>query len=198
MNDKRTIEFEQGGVKVSLEVPGPMQQDGVWCEFCEYRFPKKNELYFYRGCYIVHALSDHGGHFEDIPCWIATPIPTPTPEQLKAIGMKLRDDRPMVCRADDFIWSTARLDEKAGEKDLIRGCHDCIPEIGHYRWHLVPAKADPVHTSCCKNWISALPDKSTNRCGNCARENDTCRFDKTDREYYGIIGCENGFVAKIN
>jgi len=122
--------FDEHGKQMGeIEKPGPIKQGGVWYEATEYRAPKKNEAYLSLDGVDVLAWSDSPQEGER---WIMRPIPAPTPEQLKAIGMKLDGDRPRECKEVILVWV------EDGPWNQVEGCYT----IGTYRWHLV--KADPA------------------------------------------------------
>ena len=114
--------YDEHGIQVGeIERPEPVEQDGKWWEPVEYRLPQKDE----------YALSSHESIYRSegvsiIPFWIMQPIPTPTAEQLKAIGMKKRDDRPVEVKLNDMVWNG---DGSYGNAML-----------GSCRWVLVPAE----------------------------------------------------------
>jgi hypothetical protein len=60
------------------------------------------------------------------------PIPRATPDQLKAIGMRERDQRPVECSSGDTIWSSQEQAITIREDD-VENYH-----IGKYRWVLMP------------------------------------------------------------
>jgi hypothetical protein len=145
--------FDERGKQVGeIEKPEPVEQDGVWYEAVEYRAPKEGDNYISYTGMVVTAI------FDDYPKshWIMRPIPTPTSEQLKAIGMKLRDDSPVECKNDEIIWgglSACRLDPHGSN----------AIHLGTYRWHLVKDESAPVKscgtcgdTTCCNNYKEPL------------------------------------------
>jgi hypothetical protein len=90
------------------------------------------------------------------------PIPKPSSDQLKAIGMKLKGNKPQICQERDTIWD--------GVKDI----HITIPHypfIGTYRWHLVRDDPSMIPTgkTCddCKkssNCLTAINRKRLDTC----------------------------------
>jgi hypothetical protein len=68
--------------------------------------------------------------------WIASVVPRPTPEQLKAIGMRERDDRPVEIKDGDrtvMIFDDTAIDGY-GES--------CEFDIGKFRWVLMPVEKE--------------------------------------------------------
>jgi hypothetical protein len=123
--------FDEHGKRVGeIEKPGPVEQDGVWWEATEHRNPHIDEMFFDKGS-VERAYVDC-----PIICWIMATIPTPTPEQLKAIGYKLDGDRPRECVKKSVVWCGSDVIEI----DKWPTAYDFL--IGSYRWHLV--KADPA------------------------------------------------------
>ncbi len=130
--------FDEHGTLVGeIEKPGPVKQDGVWYETTGLRNPKKRELTIpiyseFDECLIRPVIKD-----TKKPCWIMSLIPRATPKQLKAIGMRERDDRPVECKSGDKIWRGDRcvtyysgfgpmcrwvLEDVPREKSFCEGC----------------------------------------------------------------------------
>lgn len=123
------LHFEQHGLTVDLPVPEPVEQDGVWYEATEFRKTKSYEA----SCDILGGSFDLGKHKEswEMPRWIMRPIPRATPEQLKAIGKRERDDRPVEVKEGDCVW-IEYSPAKYGPSNQVVGCG----LIGKYRWVL--------------------------------------------------------------
>jgi len=124
---------EHGKPMGEIEKPGLIQQSGNWWESVSYRKVKQGEHYYNDQVNCVYEAN------RDMlsESWIMRPVPTPTPTQLKSIGMKLDGDRPKECHMNDVIW----------DKNIFQNYHHVFAssqDVGTYRWHLVkaaPAKA---------------------------------------------------------
>jgi hypothetical protein len=114
--------YDEHGAQVGeLERPEPVEQDGVWYEAVAYRKPLPGEnVYDLEEVHLLKSCSDRCRE------WVMRLIPTPTAEQLKAIGMKKRDDRPVEVKLNDMVWNG---DGSYGNAML-----------GSCRWVLVPAE----------------------------------------------------------
>jgi len=128
----------QGKLMGTLNKPEPVLYSGMWWEFNTIRIAKEGEQYydsghlFYAGC--LHTKET----------WIATKIPTPTAEQLKAIGMRCRDTEPMRYTIDDKIWTEHGVSEVRDATGSTR-----------YRWVLVPVeKGERADCSTRQKFIS--------------------------------------------
>jgi hypothetical protein len=96
----------EDGTPVDIEKPEPIEQDGKWWEFNEFR-PAKNKENT-----LDHSWDDEGlnGLVRPVvrdtarPYWIASEIPRATAEQLRAIGMKERDGGPRIGKSKEIIW----------------------------------------------------------------------------------------------
>jgi hypothetical protein len=127
--------FDDQGKQVGeIEKPGVVCDEGYWYEPIKYRPKNERDIFACdgNGKKIVYLTTQ-------FPVWVFQYIPTPAPELLKAIGMKVDGDRPRECKAGDTIWVTGMWIKAFSGSSYI----------GTYRWHLV--KADPapvVHTSC--------------------------------------------------
>lgn len=133
MNIKTSI----NGFAIELQVPEIVEQDGKWWEPTEYREAVYDEKYFYAGN--IHKCIT--SKTESWNCfWIASVIPKPTPDQLRAIGMRLNGGRPMEAKDGDKIWWN-----ECNWPVIFESEH-----IGKYRWILedVPVEKPDVHTSC--------------------------------------------------
>ncbi len=130
----------EDGTPVEIEKPEPIEQDGKWWEFNEFRCPLKAEkfLELYDNPLIINAPFDFHRH----PYWIASEISRATADQLRAIGMKERDGRPVVVKIGDNIWS------RTGHLIQACNCLDCKNEIGHYRFVLVRDVQKETHSEC--------------------------------------------------
>jgi len=133
------------GTPVDIEKPEPIEQDGKWWEFTEYRSVKMGDHYLYEmqdG--VGYCIEDHRNVFLH---WIASEIPRATTEQLRAIGMKERDGKPVICKHDDVVWNgggfTRLIDFLKDHGEDIYNRH-----IGKYRFALVPDVQKEVHISC--------------------------------------------------
>lgn len=146
-----------------IERPEPIEQDGKWWEFLEYRAVKIGEKSV---CNDGVQLCDSDG-FLGLARWIASEIPRATPEQLKAIGMRERDGRPVKCISTDKIWYE-------GSKGAF---YPNDSEIGSYRFVLVPdvQKEKP--------------------CSTCSKIN--CHFNAEERYDLRITGCEKGWTPLL-
>jgi len=133
------------GTPVDIEKPLPIEQDGKWWEAIRPGNVKKGENYFSSNstAIIISSSCDHSP--QDLH-WIASEIPRATPDQLRAIGMKEREWRPVICKArtEDRMW-----DGKYQVFNLSEN-HELV---GKYRFVLVPVEKKKVHTSCegCEN-----------------------------------------------
>jgi hypothetical protein len=116
----------EDGTLVDIEKPGPIEQDGKWWEFTVFR-PAKNKENT-----LDHSWDDEGcnGLVRPVvkdtarPYWIASEIPRATASQLRAIGMKERDGRPVICKGGNRVWDF--------------GVHDELSFVGKYRFVLEP------------------------------------------------------------
>lgn len=128
------IEHEVNGIKVSLEVPEPIQQDGKWWEFREFRYVKSGDRHKYEGSNVISTPKDGEVNLER---WIATEIPCPTLEQLKTIGKRC-GERPVMVKDGNVIW-----DGLLNEVPIWQNY------VGKHRFVLedVPVERE-VHTSC--------------------------------------------------
>ena len=118
--------YDEHGAQVGeLQRPEPCQNytNLFWYEAVEFREAVYGEMYFYGGnvhkCDTLRTASWNN-------FWIASVIPRATPEQLKAIGMKERDQRPVEVKLNDMVWNG---DGSYGNAML-----------GSCRWVLVPAE----------------------------------------------------------
>lgn len=120
-----------------IERPGPMvhYKNNHWYEFLEFRPAKHGELVLdYQ-----HLLQGYMGTADSFSFWIASEIPRATPEQLRAIGMRERDGRPVKVKDNDLIW--------VGGNEVSQ-THEGYPSFGRYRFVLVSNVQKEVHTSC--------------------------------------------------
>jgi len=141
------IKFEQGIYKGEIIPPSPIKNpdDGLWYEFLELRKPKADELYLgNRNRRLLYKAVSTADYFES---WIAAPIPRATKDQLVEIGMKERDDRPMITNKSDTVW--CGLNMPTAYEFLI----------GHYRWHLVDAVPEPKPCPSCERLRKLCYDK---------------------------------------
>jgi len=131
------------GTPVDIEKPEPIEQDRKWWEFTEYRSVKMGDHYLYEmqdG--VGYCIEDHRNVFLH---WIASEIPRATVEQLRAIGMKERDGRPVKITPEnykDIIWTGNADSSFAG---YVSGYKE---NIGQYRFVLVPDVQPKKHTTC--------------------------------------------------
>jgi len=174
-----------GGVNVELDRPEPVEQGGVWYEAVEYRLPNKSDKIIVVECGLflcrLHRVIIDGEGYATT--WIMRPIPTPTPEQLRAIGYKLDGDKPRECKSGDKIWH--------GDQ--------CVTYYSGFdqmcRWHVKddPAKAtgerEPLkvelmicdHAKECKHSDSCSRKKPHSKKIGCSGTNETqypsdCKF----------------------
>jgi len=144
-----------------IERPEPVYNNQLWWELARIQKGIKNNECYLSDCGTVErAVYDTDrGIFQ-----VMQPIPRPTPEQLKAIGMRERDDRPVLTKPYDYYW-----------ENELRYFTTCIPITPAYRWVLVPVerKSEPVkHYSCAK----------------CSRQNDD--MCETERDCFGGYNAE--------
>jgi hypothetical protein len=99
--------YDERGKQIgAIDRPEPVEQDGVWYEAVEYRRPVKGDKIVIVDCGLFlcrlrRTIIDGEGY---ATTWIMRPIPTPTQDQLTAIGKKLDGDRPRECKSGDKIW----------------------------------------------------------------------------------------------
>ena len=127
----------EDGTPVDIEKPGVILQDGKWWEFVEFRKAEVGETIYDDKCCQTNLLRMASGHTVS-EYWIASEIPRATPEQLKAIGMKERDERPVACLPGLAVWNRLYRDVTVHDTDLL----------GKYRFALVPDVQKEIHTSC--------------------------------------------------
>ncbi len=145
-----------------IERPEPIEQDGKWWEFTEFRTPKKGEFFKSESTKNTIFLDEYG---IDICRWIASEIPRATDDQLRAIGMKERDGRPVLGKKGDVIWFNGK------PVRIMCGDHtkDGVKLNDIYRFVLVPDVQEEKHYSCygCKKamndceWVSCLGDSNS-------------------------------------
>ena len=142
------------GTPVDIAKPGAIEQDGKWWEFMEYRSPKQDEYYQRPGCILRQANYDYADAY-----WIASEIPRATPEQLRAIGMKERDGRPVKVKEGESYWSKLETPQTRSPDGIV-----C------YRFVLEPDVQKKIHTSC-EGCRRALFNRSRNwgdnKCDTC-------------------------------
>lgn len=149
------MKFQKDGIEYDIEVPEkPEVQYGEcfskWFEPAAYRAVKGGDYY-------ISALTGHvvravveNKYFIAIPRWIMSEIPTPTSEQLAAIGMTA-SERPVKCKAGDAIWvRTNEMIPKLFNGDI---------NIGHYRFILTPVKKE--------EWMICENAEKCSRTGGC-------------------------------
>jgi len=188
------IKINDQGITGELEVPGPIQQDGKWWEFKEFRTPQKFENYLVKNNGKIHCAP--WNYFIN-SYWIASEIPEPPPEQLRAIWMRCPAGRPMVVKDGDCIWNGKRQWNICKENDPKK------EHIGRYRFVLAPvgeqtATEPEVHISCktcskfccgnsqasvlndngginCPDYTPKQSDEDKNVCLQCGKEKCTTR-----------------------
>jgi len=136
-----------------IEKPEPIEQDGKWWEPIIYREPLLGEHYYYyatSGKSVINECFRAKDEFYP-SLWIVSEIPRATPEQLRAIGMKERDGRPVICKENDTVW----IDNEHEFIGLPR-----IGHLGHYRFVLEPDAQNEVHASCRECRHSSNPSVS--------------------------------------
>lgn len=135
------------GTPVEIEKPEPIEQDGVWYEFNEYR-PAKNKENT-----LDHSWDDEGCNGLVRPVvrdttrsyWIASEIPRATAEQLAAIGMREGNGgRPRIGKSKEVIWHNG----KAIRIMCDDHTKDGIKLNNIVRFILEPVAKKEVHTSC--------------------------------------------------
>ncbi len=131
----KTIEFDRDGIKVMLEVPEPIERENVWYEAREYR--KAVGECALLGNEPCTYIADNVTSCKEV--WIMDHIPRATPEQLKAAGMKERDEKPVECKGGDRVW----CNNTATQLFSV----DKLGIVGHYRFVLVPDEK-PVERMC--------------------------------------------------
>jgi hypothetical protein len=184
----------EDGTPVDIEKPGVILQDGKWWEFVEFRKAEVGETIYDDKCCQTNLLRMASGHTVS-EYWIASEIPRATPEQLKAIGMKERDERPVACLPGLAVWNRLYRDVTVHDTDLL----------GKYRFVLVPDVQEEVHISCegCANWI---PCFNEGRCLNCfdrtrtashVRKNYTPKPPQTEEPRNTCAVCLNKLAGDI-
>lgn len=130
--------YDEHGAQVGeIEKPEPVKQDGVWFEPVEYRIPIVGDFILNSNGDIIPATID----FCHVEFWIMRPIPRATLKQLKAIGMKERDGRPVEVKDGNKVWDIEDSSHLPC-RELIPGCEECRKLIGKHRWVLVPVEKD--------------------------------------------------------
>lgn len=131
--------FDDKGKQIgTLNKPDPIFQAGKWWEPTVIGPVKAYDVIFsLEGTSVSQASYDTKHVY-----WHAAAIPTPTVDQLSAIGKRCRDARPMVCGVGDWIWEEKALKNR---RQICNVCSQCQPHIGHYRWILedVP-RVEPI------------------------------------------------------
>lgn len=124
--------------------PEPIEQDGKWWEFPKIGIPKRGHKYYHTGGGLRECF-DGWGNFAWNIRWIASEIPRATPEQLRAIGMRERDGRPVECKEGDKVWNggSSELTICDNEKEC-----PCREISGKYRFVLVPDVQEEKHIQC--------------------------------------------------
>jgi hypothetical protein len=147
------------GTPVEIEKPGPIEQDGVWWEFVEYRKTSKDKQEHY---FFDYKLMDNFTIYKYYnaesmnPVWIASEIPRASKEQLRAIGMKERDGKPALVKFDESYWS---------EFGKLYWCKDSAI----YRFVLVPDVQKEIHNYTAKQspmdgYRLLVPDEIIQEC----------------------------------
>ena len=171
-----------GGCEVTLNRPEPVEHRGTWYEFVsfrpvawgeKYKHLSKNEIVEGDKLMPPRIFETCYG-----PRWIAIEIPRATPEQLKAIGMRCRDDRPVECKVGDVVWDKINSNTSEG-KWTIGSLRD--PSFDKPRWVLVdaPVEKEPfMHFVCpdCGKHVKADEDGCCVHCGaDCTGEVCHCK-----------------------
>ena len=168
------ISGQINGVNVDLgERPEPVEDGGQWWEAVEYRKPLPGEnVYDLEEIHLIKSCSNRCRE------WIMHPVPRPTPSQLKAIGMRERDQRPVECRVGDTIWQD-------GMAIHITVAH--YPHIGKHRWVLEDVPAEKNNKTCefctgencpgknvtwrdCESFTSAAVEPARTECEGCEKQ----------------------------
>jgi hypothetical protein len=180
------ISGQINGVNIDLgERPEPVEDGGQWWEAVEYRKPLPGEnVYDLEEIHLIKSCSNRCRE------WIMRPIPAPTPEQLKAIGMRERDDRPVECKSGDKIWDGTR-------------CATYYSGFGHmHRWVLedVPVEKEPAHTECagCHYSKTLFPPIECSTCCPPGSDNNAARKNYTPAPVTGVGAMEQSLLDTIS
>ena len=171
--------YDEHGAQVGeLERPEPVEQDGVWYEAVAYRKPLPGEnVYDLEEVHLLKSCSDRCRE------WVMRLIPTPTAEQLKAIGMKKRDDRPVEVKLNDMVWNG---DGSYGNAML-----------GSCRWVLVPAEKSICAGCTTPATLCPSANDSKDRVIDCVCKNTRMPVAK-EPAHTSPVGCEGCLHEKLS
>ena len=121
------IQGTLSGIKIDIECPEIVHQDGKWWEPVEFRLAVKGEKIFFE-----NKLQEAHVNFERLPLTIYREIPEPTKEWLLANGMQ-KSETPKMVAAGDVVWTQHRGTE---EINMFAASESLA---GKYRFHLYDA-----------------------------------------------------------
>jgi len=122
-------ELNKAGIAIDFKPPNPLKWCGDWWEPVAHRPAKVGETT------LDLSWLDYGGDPEvrrvvrdtEKPHWIMCRIPRATGDQLRAMGMRQRDDMPVQYKTGEFIWTDQGLSRVLDATGATR-----------HRWVLVP------------------------------------------------------------